>query len=255
MKQSSLAETLRVLRARQDLTITEASSRIGITRETLRDLEHGTRNPYYPTLQKIAKAYGVMVEELMLPAHEEESMEEPALAVPLADAPEEAGLTDEEIRRIEAGLLTPGATSEADMKKLLQYENGNIVISALEDMCDHAEHVLKNNRFTLDDIESLEGFVSGQYYSHKYDPRREDVLQRGTPQQKADLKREEARTDEVLSALHKAYLERLEREQLQAKSDPAKLARIDDRHQAHEAKRRNRAETLRRMEDLEGTGA
>ena len=88
MKQSSLAETLRVLRARQDLTITEACSRIGITRETLRDLEHGTRNPYYPTLEKIARAYGVTVEELMLPAHEEEPVE--ALSGK-DEAPEEAG--------------------------------------------------------------------------------------------------------------------------------------------------------------------
>src|SRR5215207_10309522 len=88
MKQSSLAETLRVLRARQDLTITEACSRIGITRETLRDLEHGTRNPYYPTLEKIARAYGVTVEELMLPAHEEEPVE--ALSGK-DEAPEESG--------------------------------------------------------------------------------------------------------------------------------------------------------------------
>jgi len=54
----------------------------------LRDLEHGTRNPYYPTLEKIARAYGVTVEELMLPAHEEEPVE--ALSGK-DEAPEESG--------------------------------------------------------------------------------------------------------------------------------------------------------------------
>lgn len=88
MKQSSLAETLRVLRARRDLTITDAARLIGITRETLRDLEHGTRNPYYPTLEKIAGAYGVSVEELMLPATEEEP------ASPKAESPPQSPFPD-----------------------------------------------------------------------------------------------------------------------------------------------------------------
>ena len=77
---SSLAENLRVLRARQNLNITDAAKKIGITRETLRDLELGTRSPYYPTLCKIAAAYDVPVEDLLLAP-----VGEP---VPLAEAPE-----------------------------------------------------------------------------------------------------------------------------------------------------------------------
>src|SRR5829696_2030174 len=71
MMQGSLAERLRVLRARQGLSLTEASKRAGITRDTLSDLERAKRHAYMPTLAKIAKGYGVPVEELL---------EEPVLA-------------------------------------------------------------------------------------------------------------------------------------------------------------------------------
>ncbi len=84
MMQGSLAERLRILRAREGLTLTEASERIGITRHTLSSLERGGQEPHYPTLAKIAKGYGVPVEELL---------EEP---VSLAEAPSGAGLTYEE---------------------------------------------------------------------------------------------------------------------------------------------------------------
>jgi len=72
MMQTSLAETLRVLRARRGLTLVEASRQLGVNRHTLRELELGVRNPYYPTLEKIAQGYGLTVEELMLPTREEE---------------------------------------------------------------------------------------------------------------------------------------------------------------------------------------
>jgi len=91
--QTSLAETLRVLRARHDLSVTEAARRIGISRETLRNLEHGRRAPWYPTLEKIARAYGVTVEELMLPAREE-SAPEPEIAAPLGEAPDAADVAE-----------------------------------------------------------------------------------------------------------------------------------------------------------------
>src|SRR5918995_7298510 len=71
MMQGSLAEQLRVLRARMGLSLTEAASRAGVTRDTLSDLEHGKRQPYMPTLAKIAQGYGVPVEDLL---------EEPTLA-------------------------------------------------------------------------------------------------------------------------------------------------------------------------------
>jgi transcriptional regulator with XRE-family HTH domain len=71
MMQGSLAERLRILRAREGLTLTEASERIGITRHTLSSLERGGQEPHYPTLHKIADGYGVAVEDLL---------EEPAVA-------------------------------------------------------------------------------------------------------------------------------------------------------------------------------
>jgi XRE family transcriptional regulator of biofilm formation len=79
MMQGSLAERLRILRAREGMTLTEASERIGITRHTLSSLERGGQEPHYPTLAKIARGYGVPVEDLL-----EES-------VPLAEAPSGAG--------------------------------------------------------------------------------------------------------------------------------------------------------------------
>ena len=65
MMQGSLAERLRVLRARQGLSLTEASKRAGITRDTLSDLERAKRHAYMPTLAKIAEGYGVPVEDLL----------------------------------------------------------------------------------------------------------------------------------------------------------------------------------------------
>jgi transcriptional regulator with XRE-family HTH domain len=79
MMQGSLAEKLRVLRARMGLSLTEAASHAGVTRDTLSDLEHGKRHPYMPTLSKIAAGYGIPVEELI---------EEPALAGK-AEAPDQ----------------------------------------------------------------------------------------------------------------------------------------------------------------------
>jgi transcriptional regulator with XRE-family HTH domain len=88
MMQGSLAERLRLLRAREGLTLTEASERIGITRHTLSSLERGGQEPHYPTLAKIAKGYGVPVEELL---------KEP---ISLAAASQETGRLEEE--RLEA---------------------------------------------------------------------------------------------------------------------------------------------------------
>ncbi len=73
LAQENLPRHLRVLRAQRGLSLTDAAERIGITRDTLSELERGKRHPYMPTLAKIAEGYGVPVEELL---------EEPA--VPLA---------------------------------------------------------------------------------------------------------------------------------------------------------------------------
>ena len=64
--QISLAEKLRLLRARQGLSLLAASEQLGLDRHTLRDLELGRgRTPRYPTLAKIAQGYEVPVEDLL----------------------------------------------------------------------------------------------------------------------------------------------------------------------------------------------
>jgi transcriptional regulator with XRE-family HTH domain len=76
MMQKSLAAKLRLLRAQRGLTVKDAAEQLGIDRHTLRRIELGTQEAQYPTLTKIAKGYGVPVEDLL---------EEP---VPLAEAQE-----------------------------------------------------------------------------------------------------------------------------------------------------------------------
>jgi transcriptional regulator with XRE-family HTH domain len=86
MMQRSLAERLRVLRAQDGLTLNEASAKIGINRHTLRDLELGKREPYGPTIRKIAEAYNVSLAQLL---------EKPALTskadTPSTERPEAKG--------------------------------------------------------------------------------------------------------------------------------------------------------------------
>jgi transcriptional regulator with XRE-family HTH domain len=83
-----LARKLRVLRAERGWTLNQAAERAGVQPETISDAEHGKRRPYTPTLTKIAKGYGVPVEELL------------GEAVPLAEASQETGRLEEE--RLEA---------------------------------------------------------------------------------------------------------------------------------------------------------
>jgi transcriptional regulator with XRE-family HTH domain len=84
----SLALKLRVLRAERGWTLNQAAERAGVQPETISDAEHGKRRPYTPTLTKIAKGYGVPVEELL------------GEAVSLAEASQETGRLEEE--RLEA---------------------------------------------------------------------------------------------------------------------------------------------------------
>ena len=60
-----IALKLRVLREERGLTQKQAAELAHITPETLSDLERGKKPPYMPTLTKIAKGYGVPVEELV----------------------------------------------------------------------------------------------------------------------------------------------------------------------------------------------
>jgi transcriptional regulator with XRE-family HTH domain len=93
----SLPTKLRVLRAERGLTLRDAERLTGVDKDTLSKIERGRRDPQDITLAKIAKGYGVPVEELL---------EEP---VPFGEAPGEAGhsidyegfrATIEDLRRV-----------------------------------------------------------------------------------------------------------------------------------------------------------
>ena len=56
---------LRVLREQRGLTQKEAAELANVSHWTLIDLESGKRPPYMPTVTKIARAYGVSLEELV----------------------------------------------------------------------------------------------------------------------------------------------------------------------------------------------
>jgi transcriptional regulator with XRE-family HTH domain len=103
----SLPARLRLLRARRGLTQADASTRIGISRDTLSDLERGLRQPTMPTLAKIAEGYGVDVEELL---------EEPVFVEGKGEAPN-TGQQDE------LDELTRAARAiKAQWRALLDYE-------------------------------------------------------------------------------------------------------------------------------------
>ena len=93
--QGSLARKLRVLRAERGLTLRQAAEQAGVRPGTLSELERGLHRPHDITLSRVAKGYGVPVEDLL---------EEP---VPFDDAPRGAGQWGRE-----AYGLAPYATPE-----------------------------------------------------------------------------------------------------------------------------------------------
>ena len=60
-----IALKLRLLREERGLTHKEAAELANISHWTLMYLESGKRAPYMPTVTKIARAYGVPLEELV----------------------------------------------------------------------------------------------------------------------------------------------------------------------------------------------
>ena len=60
-----IAVKLRVLREERGLSQKEAAKLANVSHWTLTDLESGKRDPYMPTVTKIARAYGVPIEELV----------------------------------------------------------------------------------------------------------------------------------------------------------------------------------------------
>jgi transcriptional regulator with XRE-family HTH domain len=79
-----LAARLRRIRLERGLSLRGAAAKIGVTKETLSDLERARRQPHPPTLAKIAEGYGVEISDLLGPMVEEEP-------VPLAETPPPPG--------------------------------------------------------------------------------------------------------------------------------------------------------------------
>jgi DNA-binding XRE family transcriptional regulator len=65
MMPGPIAVKLRVLREERALTHKEAAQLANVSHWTVMYLESGKRPPYMPTVTKIARAYGVSVEELV----------------------------------------------------------------------------------------------------------------------------------------------------------------------------------------------
>ncbi len=71
-----------MLRSERGLTIRQAAALIGVAKETLSDLERGARHPQDLTLAKIARGYGVSVEDLLELQKETASPKVPSLLTP-----------------------------------------------------------------------------------------------------------------------------------------------------------------------------
>ena len=65
MMPGPIAVKLRLLREERGLTYKEAAELANVSHWTLIYLESGKRAPYMPTVTKIARAYGVTIEELV----------------------------------------------------------------------------------------------------------------------------------------------------------------------------------------------
>jgi transcriptional regulator with XRE-family HTH domain len=61
----SLAQKLRVLRARRAFTLRQVEALTGVDKHTISNAERGLSVPYDATLRRLADVYGVDVSELM----------------------------------------------------------------------------------------------------------------------------------------------------------------------------------------------
>jgi len=97
-----LAVRLRRVRLERGLSLRGAAAKLGVTKETLSDLERARRQPHPPTLAKIADGYGVEISDLLGPMVEEPQAEEEPVLPGKAQAPSESGETEEERRTSKA---------------------------------------------------------------------------------------------------------------------------------------------------------
>lgn len=65
MSRESLARKLRVLRAERGLTLRQVEEKTGVDKHTVSAIERGLSRPYDVTLARLARGYGVSVDELL----------------------------------------------------------------------------------------------------------------------------------------------------------------------------------------------
>jgi len=143
MMRRSLAEKLRVLRAQRGLSLTEAAEKARVQRQTLAFLERGERHPHMPTLSKIARGYGVPVEELL---------EEPATAEK-ASAPESG--------RTEAQGEEPYLSAALEWLAEVVSPNFQAASENLEEYCRAWTELQQKG---LLDLEAIERFFEDAYH-------------------------------------------------------------------------------------------
>ncbi len=226
-QRSALAENLRVLRAKQNLNIKDAASKVGITRETLRDLENGVRDPYPPTLAKIARGYGVPFEDLLGKA-----------LTPLGEAPEGAEddyeapeVTDDEIARVAEGIRQSAKHPEAVN-----------VIESLEVTAEHVEYVLKRGKYDLEEIWHLVGTARAVYADYRARRKRLlESLRDSAPRLHELLQQADARMKSTRDAATGAYDARRA-----AEEDKTRVAEIDELEKRRQRKRADREDLAER---------
>jgi transcriptional regulator with XRE-family HTH domain len=160
----SLALKLRVLRAERGWTLNQAAERAGVQPETISDAEHGKRRPYTPTLTKIAKGYGVPVEELL------------GEAVPLAEASQETGRLEEE--RLEAD--SPKARQLWETVLASVHERQSEVeakVGELVALAAHSKADLHQVKWTLDEAQDgVDTLMLALPGSHRRHSRGRDMI-------------------------------------------------------------------------------
>src|SRR3954454_8205111 len=117
-----LATRLRRVRLERGLSLRGAAALIGVTKETLSDLERARRQPHPPTLAKIADGYGVKISDLLGPMVEERQAEEEPVYSGKAEAPSDSEFPEKTAKVASARVVelsgTMGATAgfEGELK-------------------------------------------------------------------------------------------------------------------------------------------
>ena len=132
--QNILARKLRVFRAERGLTLREAEDVTGVDKDTLSKLERGLRRPFDVTLGKLAKGYGVDVEDLLEEpvlagkAEAPAAVAGPAVTPSVGDEPEE-GLPPQKLLH-----------NELDRSILLRYKNGELSLDEAMTLLHTQQH-------------------------------------------------------------------------------------------------------------------